>query len=41
VINFDTKVQESQIINEAVIFYDDKATAAQQYKALARELEAI
>lgn len=41
VINFDFKLQESQIVNEAVIYYDNKATSAQQYKALAKELEEV
>jgi chromosome partitioning protein len=40
-INFDFKLQESQIVNEAVIYYDQKSISAQQYKALAKELEEI
>jgi chromosome partitioning protein len=41
IINFDSKIQESQIVNEPVIFYDEKSQSAQQYRALANEVENI
>ncbi len=41
IINFDFKMQESQIVNQPVIFYDEKSTSALQYKALAKEVEAV
>jgi chromosome partitioning protein len=41
IINFDFKLQESQIVNQPVIFYDEKSTSALQYKALAKEVEAV
>lgn len=41
VISLDSKMQESQIVNEPIIYYDEKAKAAQQYHALAKELETI
>lgn len=39
VINFDFKMQESQIVNEPVIYYDEKSVSAQQYRVLAKEVE--
>ncbi len=41
VINFDFKMQESQIINEPVVYYDEKSVSAQQYKMLAKEIEEV
>ncbi len=40
-ISLDFKLQEAQIINEPILYYDEKSISAIQYKALARELEAI
>ena len=39
VIDFDFKMQESQIVNEPVIYYDEKSSSALQYKALVKEVE--
>ncbi len=39
IINLDFKLQEAQIINEPIIYYDEKSISAIQYKALAKELE--
>lgn len=40
-INFDSKMQESQIVNEPIAYYDETAKATQQYHALAKEIEVI
>ncbi|NOQ63244.1 MAG: AAA family ATPase [Methyloprofundus sp.] len=40
-IEFDPKVQESQIINQPVTHYDANATASKQYTQLAKELLSI
>ncbi len=40
-INFDSKMQESQIVNEPIAYYDEKALASKQYHALAKEVELI
>jgi cellulose biosynthesis protein BcsQ len=39
VIDFDFKMQESQILNEPIVYYDEKAVSALQYKALVKEVE--
>lgn len=39
VIDLDFKMQESQIVNEPVIYYDEKSVSALQYKALVKEVE--
>jgi cellulose biosynthesis protein BcsQ len=41
VINLDFKLQEAQIVNEPIIYYDEKSISAMQYKALAKELETL
>jgi chromosome partitioning protein len=41
VIDFDFKMQESQIVNEPVVYYDEKSVSACQYKALAKEIEEV
>ncbi len=41
IINFDSKMQESQIVNEPIAYYDDKALSARQYHALAKEIEVL
>ncbi len=41
VIHFDFKLQESQIVNEPVVYYDEKAVSAKQYRALAHEVEVL
>lgn len=41
VINLDFKMQESQIINEPIVYYDAKAKSARQYHALAKEVEVL
>jgi chromosome partitioning protein len=38
-ISFDPKMQESQIVNEPIAYYDKKAISAQQYQALAKEIQ--
>jgi chromosome partitioning protein len=38
VINFDFKMQESQIVSEPVVYYDAKSISARQYRALAKEI---
>jgi cellulose biosynthesis protein BcsQ len=40
-IHFDAKMQESQIVNEPIAYYDEDAIAAQQYHALAKEIDKI
>ena len=40
-ISLDSKMQESQIVNEPIAYYDEKAIAAKQYHALAKEIEHI
>ena len=40
-INFDFRMQESQIVNEPVMYYDKQSVSAQQYGLLAKEVEAI
>jgi chromosome partitioning protein len=37
-ISFDFKMQESQIVNEPVVYYDEKSVSARQYQALAKEV---
>lgn len=37
-IDYDVKIQESQIVNQPVIYYDRKSTAARQYINLAKEV---
>jgi chromosome partitioning protein len=39
VINLDFKMQESQIVNEPVIYYDQQSISAKQYKELAKEVQ--
>ncbi len=39
VIDLDFKMQESQIVNEPVVYYDEKSVSALQYKALVKEVE--
>jgi chromosome partitioning protein len=41
IIHLDFKLQEAQIINEPIIYYDDKSISAIEYKALAKELETV
>ncbi len=41
VVHFDSKLQESQIVSEPVIYYDEKAISAKQYQALAHEIESL
>jgi chromosome partitioning protein len=41
IINLDFKLQEAQIVNEPIIYYDEKSISAIQYKALAKELETL
>lgn len=41
VINFDSKMQESQIVSEPVVYYDAKSSSARQYRALAKEVEQV
>ena len=38
IIGFDTKIQESQIVNIPVIHYDQNSKSAQQYLSLAKEM---
>ena len=38
IIGFDTKIQESQIVNMPVIHYDQNSKSAQQYLRLAKEM---
>lgn len=39
VIDLDFKMQESQIVNEPIAYYDEKSSSAVQYKALVKEFE--
>lgn len=41
VIEFDFKMQESQIVSEPVVYYDAKSSSARQYRALAKEVEEV
>jgi len=38
VINYDVKMQESQIVNQPVIYYDKSSSSAKQYIKLAKEI---
>ena len=41
VISLDFKMQESQIVNEPVAYYDENAKTAKEYHALAKEIQLI
>lgn len=41
VINLDYKMQESQIVNQPLFYYDEKATATKQYRELARQVDIL
>ncbi|MCK5871930.1 MAG: zinc-ribbon domain-containing protein [Methylococcales bacterium] len=40
-INYDSKMQESQIVNQPIAYYDKNARSAQQYHHLANEIELL
>ena len=41
VISVDYKMQESQIVNEPIVYYDENSVAAKQYRELARQIQSI
>lgn len=41
VINLDYKMQESQIVNEPLVYYDEHAKASIQYRELAKQVELL
>ncbi len=41
VISLDSKMQESQIVNEPVVYYDDNAESSKEYHALAKEIQIL
>jgi chromosome partitioning protein len=41
VIHLDYKMQESQIVNKPLVYYDENAIAAKQYRELAKQVEII
>ncbi|MCK4492946.1 MAG: ParA family protein, partial [Methylococcales bacterium] len=40
-INYDSKMQESQIVNQPIAYYDKNARSARQYHHLATEIELL
>lgn len=41
VISVDYKMQESQIVNEPIVYYDENSVAAKQYRELARQIQSV